>query len=216
MEIWIDSCDVNEIQKASAFGFIYGITTNPTLLANGNKDYKEILKELLDCQKGQVAVQVTSDNASEMFKEGIDLHKLSDRIIVKVPVIKEGLIALNQLSKAGVPLIATTIYTSNQALLAALAGADYIAPYISRMGKDPHSIINLLENIKKTYTHYNFKTKILAASIKTIEEVNSMSLIGLEALTLNIDLFNEFIKDNPLTIKAIEIFSENWNNRIHK
>jgi len=216
MEIWLDTCDIKAIDSASHFGFIYGITTNPTILANAHSNYEHAIGELLEIQDGPIAVQVTAENAEDMIKQALALHTFSDRIIVKIPVIKQGLIAMKSLSDEGVSIMATTIYQPNQALLAALAGADYAAPYVSRMSDAGVDIYPALQMIMSAYKYYGFKTKILAASLRTTDQITLCASMGIHAITLKTSLFAEFTADDPITLDCLNGFSEDWSARSHQ
>jgi len=133
MEVWVDTCDAKIITSACRYNFIYGVTTNPSILARSKESHEKVIKTLLEIQDGPIAIQITAEEADEIVKRALALHAFSDRIIVKVPAIEEGFIAIKRLSELGVTTMATAIFQPNQALIAALAGASYIAPYIGRM-----------------------------------------------------------------------------------
>lgn len=216
MEIWLDTCDSRAITAASRLGIIHGVTTNPSILADSEEDPEKIIQAILDVQDGPVAVQVTADDCDEMVKRARSLHSFSDRIIIKIPVIRQGLIAIQTLSKEGVPTMATTVFQPNQALLAALAGAEYVAPYLGRMfdaGIDGYSA---LRSIKIIYQQYGFSTKILAAALKSPEHLTACAEMGIDAVTIKNSLFNQFIADDPDTIDSLKAFAEIWESREHR
>lgn len=214
MELWLDSCNSDEVLTASRFGNLFGVTTNPSLLAKATGNPEKIISKLLEVQDGPVAVQVIVDQHEDILRSGMSLHKFSDRIFVKVPVTQEGLIAMKQLTESGVSVMATAVFHPNQALLAALAGAKYVAPYVGRMfdvGIDAYPALQSMLNI---YRLYDFKTKILAAALRTPERVTACAELGVSAATLKYALFEQFHADDPNTSEALHGFDADW--RMHR
>lgn len=206
MEIWLDSCDYQVVKEASQLGILRGVTTNPQLIAQAHDPFERIIKTLLDIQDGPVAAQVSEDTAEKMIAEGLALHALSDRVLVKVPVTQTGIVAIKMLKEKGVFVLATVIFHAHQALLAAIAGADYVAPYVGRMfaaGIDAYSAIQSMQTI---FRQYQLKTKIMAASLKSSEHILSAAEMGIAAVTLKPSLFSAFIADDPLTLDALQAF----------
>lgn len=212
MEIWIDTCNIEIITKAYSLGIIHGVTTNPSILAGAKEHPKDVISRLLDIQGGPVAVQVTADKAQEMAKEAVDWHHFSERIIVKIPVIQEGLTAIRMLAEESVPIMATAVFQPNQALLAGIAGVEYAAPYLCRMFDEGIDAYESLETMIRIYKSYNFNTKILAAALRTTDQITACARMGLAAVTLKSSLFSEFIADDPATCKALRAFSEDWQH----
>lgn len=213
MEFWLDTTNSEAVEKAARLGILAGITTNPSLLANDPRDTVEIIKCLLNIQEGPVAVQVLADDAETMILQGQKLYDLSERIIVKVPITQAGLEAIHQLSSDYIPTMATILFHPKQALMAAMAGANYIAPYISRIekvGEDPWKI---LHSIKHIYKNYEIDTKILGASISSIEQMMKCAEMGIAAITLRDTLFNELVADDTLTLQGIKQFEAQWNKK---
>jgi TalC/MipB family fructose-6-phosphate aldolase len=216
MEIWLDTCDIEAIDKANRLGILYGVTTNPSILANADDDHDKVIQSLLDAQDGPIAVQVTACKAEEMIRQAMALHSVSDRIIVKIPVIQEGLIAIKALSEENVPVMATAVFHSNQALLAAIAGADYVAPYISRMideGIDAYASVQMMAAMYQTY---RFKTKILGAALRTTEQITICASLGIAAVTMKSVLFSQFIADDKGTLNSLRAFAEEWDACEHQ
>lgn len=212
MEIWLDSCNRDVIKAACKFNIIYGITTNPSLIARTKEKPENIIKDLLELQSGPVAVQVIATNSAEMIQQALALNELSPRIIIKIPVTQQGLIAMKALSQEHIPVMATAIFQPNQALLASLAGAVYAAPYLGRMidaGIEAHSSLQTMQTV---YNQYNFKTKIIAAAIKTPEQITACAEIGIKAITLKSALLDQFLCDDPYTLDALQAFSEDWES----
>jgi len=211
MEIWLDTCDQETIETAQRLGILYGITTNPALLAQAKEDHDKVITRLLEAQEGPIAVQVTAWNAEDMIRQAVALRSLSDRIIVKIPVVQEGLAAMNDLVQKQIPVMATAVFDPNQALLAAIAGADYVAPYFGRMldaGLEAHAA---LEAMAAIYQKNQFKTKLLAAALRTTDHITSCALLGIHAVTIKSKLFGEFIANNPSTLHSLREFAEEWD-----
>lgn len=210
MELWLDTCHLDTIKKANRFGIIHGITTNPSIIAKSNQDPIKIITSLLEIQKGPVAVQVNAEEASEMIKEAKQLREMSERIIVKVPVSEEGLEAIHSLSQMGIATLATTLFHPNQALLAALAGADYIAPYLGRMFDEGIDAWSVLQSMITMYKQHSFKTKILVAALKSTEHIILCAEMGVHAITIKRESFSELMSEHPLTQQWIKIFAQDW------
>lgn len=216
MEIWLDSCNSQAIQAACRYGIIFGITTNPSLISKAGADPETIIHRLLDEQDGMLAVQVVSDKADEIVRQAHKLHAISERIVVKVPVIQQGLLAMKTLAENKVPIMATAVFNLNQALLAALAGADYLAPYVGRMYSSGIDAMEALQAIKKIYEHYNLSTRILAAALQSPEQITTCAKMGIHAITLKESLFNQFMADDSNTLEALEGFTSDWEGSKYK
>lgn len=213
MEIWLDTCDSNTIKAAVQFGIIHGITTNPSLLAATHEDPEKVIINLLELQDGPVAVQITAINSDEMIKRALALHAFSDRIIIKLPVVQQGLIAIKKLAEEGVSTIATAVFHPTQALLAALAGADYVAPYLGRMFDAGIEAQASLQSMVTIYRQHGFKTKILAAAIKTTDQIIACAEMGVSAVTLKNTLFGRLMADDAYTLDSLKAFAEDWEAR---
>lgn len=211
MELWLDTTNTNVIQKAIKLGFLSGITTNPAIVADSNHSMEEVLDELMVCQEGPIAVQVNASTVSDMVQQGQNLYSISTRIIVKVPITKEGLEAIHLLSRQGIPTMATVVFYPHQALTAALAGANYVAPYLTKIensGGDPWMLIKTTQQF---FQNYRLKTKILGASISTVDQIIQCAAAGIYGVTLKATVFEEFVGDQPLTVEAVNVFSEVFN-----
>lgn len=207
MEIWLDTTEVRPIQTAARFGLLSGVTTNPTLIAGSKRDLEEVIEDLLHYQEGPVAVQVTGKTTVDMVQQGQTLHGQSNRLIIKVPVTKEGLEAIHLLSRQGILTMATAVFHTRQALLAALAGANYVAPYLGRLEKEGGDPWNLLREIAHLFQTYRLKTNILAASLPSVEHVIKCGEIGIFGVTVKEDLFEKLIQSDPLTVREVEQFA---------
>lgn len=210
MEIWLDTCDSQIVSTACRLGIIHGITTNPSILASAQEDQDKVISRLLDIQKGPVAVQVVADDADEMIKQALALHDFSHRIIVKIPVVQEGLAAMKVLVQEGISIMATAVFQPNQALLAGIVGADYVAPYVSRMFDEGIDAYSALETMASIYKNPQFKTKILAAALRTTEQITTCASMGISAVTLKGQLFSQFIANDKATVNSLMAFAEDW------
>ncbi len=213
MEIWLDTCDTPAIATASLVGVVYGVTTNPTILSKSTEDHENVINALLDIQDGPLAIQVTAADSDEIIKRAIALQAFSSRIIVKVPVTRQGLIAIKTLSEKEIPVMATVVFNPRQALLAALAGAQYVAPYVGRMFDAGMDAYQALQSMLKIYQQHGFTTKIIAAALRTTEQIVTCAEMGIEAVTLKEALFLQFIEDEPMTMDCLKTFSKDWQAR---
>lgn len=208
MDIWLDTANIRMIQKGIRVGIVSGVTTNPAIIAQAERPFKDLLKDLMHYQEGPVAVQVTALGTSEMVQQGQNLYSFSNRIIVKVPITKNGLEALHLLSRQGIQTMATVMFHPHQALMAALAGANYVAPYLSRMekaGEDPYAALKIMMQM---FQNYKLKTRILGASINSVEQVLKCATIGIYGVTIRDSVFEELTADQPLTMEALNGFEQ--------
>ncbi len=210
MEIWLDTVDLPKVEEAKRMGILFGVTTNPSLVSKSKLSMEKTLEQLLEIQPGPVTAQVTAHHAEKMIHQGEALYSFSNRLMVKVPVNPEGLKAISALSKSGIPVMATAVFDTNQALLAAAAGASYIAPYYSRICENDISGIEPMRAMMRMLLRYRFTAKVLGASLKTAEQVKECAEMGMHAVTLNDKVFSLFIEENPLTRQAVERFSKDW------
>lgn len=208
MDIWLDTTHIRTIQKAVRLGLLSGVTTNPALIAEAQEDLEKVLKDLLHHQEGPVTAQVVAQEVDEMVQQGQCLFALSNRIIVKVPVTENGIEAIQLLSRQGIPTMATVLFTPQQALIAATAGANYVAPYLSRLEKGGGNPWAMLESTKRIFDHYRFKTKILGASISNVDQVIRCAEIGIYGVTLKEEIFNQLLGEHPLTQQGVRQFAE--------
>ncbi|NGX51201.1 MAG: Transaldolase [Chlamydiae bacterium] len=208
MDIWLDCIDAKTVQFGELLGILSGVTTNPSLISESEKSLEELLTEILALQRGPVAVQVTVPNHSGIIEQAETLRDFSERIIVKIPVTQEGLRAISTLAYLQIPVMATTIFTTSQALFACHAGADYLAPYFSKM----ESPLDRLETTLLMLDRYGFDTKLLVASLKTVEQIDDCLDLGVDCITIKKELFESFIADQPKTFESLERFSRDWKN----
>lgn len=213
MEFWLDTADAQEVINGYNLGILTGVTTNPSILSKDPRGLQEILIELLHAQDGCVAVQVLAQDAAGIIQQGRNLADFSDRFIIKIPVTKSGLEAIHTLSDEGVLTMGTVVYTSTQALLAAEAGADYIAPYISHIEKSGEDVWKMLKLMLQINSNYGYSTRVLGASLTSREQILKCAEIGLDAVTLKPPLFNDFVEDHAVTLSKIEEFERDWRSQ---
>ena len=209
MKIFIDSANVSDIKEAASLGVIDGVTTNPTLMAKENRAQMDILKEICGIISGPVSAEVISMGSDGMIQEARALAKIAKNIVVKIPLIKEGLKAVKGLSAEGIKTNVTLCFSPMQALLAAKAGADYVSPFIGRLDDISQVGMDLIRDIKKIYGNYNFKTQIIVASIRNPVHVVDAALIGADIATIPFVVIEQLIK-HPLTDIGVERFLEDY------
>lgn len=209
MKIFLDSSDINEIKPLNKTGLIDGITTNPSLLAKQQGSFKKILKSIANEVKGPISAEVTSIKADGMIDEAKILQKIAKNIVIKIPLTLDGLIACNYLTKKKFMVNVTLCFSVSQALLAAKAGATYISLFIGRLDDIGESGLLLIKDIRTVYDNFNFKTKILAASIRTVTHIQEVLKIGADIATIPPKIFHELYK-HELTDKGLETFLSDW------
>lgn len=209
MEIFIDTANIKEIKESISLGLIDGVTTNPTLISRENRPARELLKEICSLVSGPVSAEVIGLEAEGMVSEAKELAKIAKNIVVKIPLIKEGLKAVKILSNEGIKTNVTLCFSLPQALLAAKSGADYVSPFVGRLDDIGHVGMDLIRDIKTVYKNYGFKTKIIVASIRNPLHVVDACLIGADIATVPFAVIEQLIK-HPLTDIGIQRFLDDW------
>ncbi len=209
MKIFIDTANVKEIREAVSLGIIDGVTTNPTLVAKENRQYTELLKEICSFLSGPVSAEVISLNAEGMVSEARQLTKIAKNIVIKIPLIKEGLKAVKILSGEAIKTNVTLCFSATQALLCAKTGADYVSPFIGRLDDISQEGMGLIRDIKQIYANYNFKTQIIVASIRNPLHVLEAAKLGADVATVPFAVIEQLIK-HPLTDIGIQRFLEDY------
>lgn len=209
MKIFIDTANIKEIKEAADLGVLDGVTTNPTLIAREGRPAQELLQEICSLVSGPVSAEIISLSAKDMAEEARKLSKLSKNIVIKVPLIKEGLKATKILSEAGIKTNVTLCFSVSQAMLAAKVGADYISPFIGRLDDISSNGMDLIRDIKTVYGNYGFNTKIIVASIRNPLHVVNAAKIGADIATIPFNVIEQLIK-HPLTDIGVERFLEDW------
>lgn len=211
MKFFIDTANLDEIREAASWGILDGVTTNPTLVSKeGKTDFPGLLRQICSIVDGPVSAEVVSIESSEMVEEGRSLAKIHPNIVVKVPLIKEGLKAVKSLAGEGIKTNVTLCFSANQSLLAAKAGANYISPFVGRLDDAGEVGMNLIRDIKTIYDHYGFRTEILVASIRHPIHVLEAAKIGAHVATMPLKTMESLIK-HPLTDIGLERFLSDWN-----
>lgn len=209
MKIFIDTANIKEIKEAVSLGVIDGVTTNPTLVSRENRPARDLLEEICALVDGPVSAEVISLKADEMVGEAVELAKIAKNIVIKIPLIKEGLKAVRILSKQRIKTNVTLCFSPSQALLAAKAGADYISPFIGRLDDISQAGMDLICDIKQIYSNYNFKTQIIVASIRNPLHVVDAAKIGADIATIPFAVIEQLIK-HPLTDIGVQKFLEDY------
>jgi transaldolase len=209
MELFIDTALIDEIKEAWSWGILDGVTTNPTHVASSGKKFLEVIEEICRIVDGPVSAEVVSMKAEDMVKEAETLCKIHKNIVIKVPVILEGIKAMSIMSEKGMKINATLNFSASQALLAAKAGAAYISPFVGRLDSINEIGMELVRQIKTIYSNYHYKTKIIVAAIRHPEHVLKSALIGADVCTMRFDIMKALF-DHPLTDLGLEQFLKDW------
>jgi len=209
MELFLDTASVQEVKLGAETGLISGVTTNPSLIMKAGRDYNETLKEICSIVKGPVSAETVSLDAEGMVKEGIEFSKIAKNIVVKVPMTVEGMKACQRLTKKGIKVNVTLVFSANQALLAAKSGAFIVSPFVGRLDDIGEVGMNLIKDIKQIYTNYKFTTQILVASVRNPFHVLEAAKIGAEIATVSYSVFEQLFK-HSLTDVGIKKFLEDW------
>lgn len=208
MEIWLDTTDLKTIEDAHALEILHGVTTNPILLADSKQDPEQLFQHILDRQIGPLAVQIAKTNAQEMIVQAKNLYDFSSRIIIKIPACRDGYFAMEELAEEGIPVMATTIFEPHQAYLSLKLQARYVAPYLGRVkdeGKDPKQLLNMIQQMKSAY---GFEGKIIAAGIRSLDQLNLALETNCEAITLSKNIYEQFLSAPSGAEKALEEFKK--------
>lgn len=210
MKIFIDTANVEEIREAEALGVVYGVTTNPSLVAKENRDFKEVIKEITTIVDGPISAEVISLDWENMVKEGKELASIHKNIVIKLPTTLDGLKACKKFNEMGIKTNLTLVFTANQALLAARAGATYVSPFVGRLDDTGVDGIALIKEIREIFDKHNISTEIIGASVRNPLHVNEIAKAGAHIGTLPYKVIVAMIK-HPLTDAGIEKFLADWN-----
>lgn len=209
MKFFLDTANVEAIKTINELGLVDGVTTNPTIISREGCDFETVIKEICDIIDGPVSAEVTGLTANEMVDEARALSKWHDNVIVKIPMTAEGLKATSILSKEGIKINVTLIFTVSQGLMAMKAGASYISPFIGRLediGTDPYQLIEALRDIIDIY---GFGTEIISASIRSAAHVEAVAKLGSHIATIPETIFDKMVQ-HPLTKSGIDQFMNDW------
>ena len=209
MKFFIDTANVEEIREAATLGILDGVTTNPSLVAKEGRDFHQVLREIVSIVNGPISAEVTATDRDGMVEQGRELAGIHPNIVVKVPLIKEGLQACKQLRSEGIGVNVTLCFSASQALLAAKADATFISPFIGRLDDISHEGMDLIRQIRLIYDNYGFQTQILAASIRHPLHVVDAALAGADVATIPYKTLLQLMK-HPLTDIGQEKFLADW------
>jgi transaldolase len=209
MKFFVDTADVAAIRELADLGMVDGVTTNPSLIMKSGRDIKEVTKEICAITPGPVSAETVALDADGMIAEGRELAKIADNIAIKVPLTWAGLKACKTLTDEGRMVNVTLCFSSNQALLAAKAGATFISPFIGRLDDLNLDGMQLIADIRQIYDNYGFETQILAASIRTVNHMTEAAKIGADVATAPPDVIRKMAQ-HPLTDKGLETFLADW------
>jgi transaldolase len=209
MQIFLDTADVKEIRELASLGLVDGVTTNPSLVAKEGRPFRDIVDEIVRIVDGPISLEVVSTDGQGMLGEARDLARIHSNVVVKIPLIAEGLKAVKQLSREGVKTNVTLCFSPSQALLAAKAGASYISPFVGRLDDISHVGMDLVRQIVTVYRTYGFETKVLAASLRTPVHFLEAAMAGADVCTLPPSVLRQLIK-HPLTDAGLAKFLEDW------
>lgn len=211
MKIFLDTANVHEIREAASLGVLDGVTTNPSLVAKERREFKDLLQEICMIVQGDVSAEVVATDVEGMLREARELAKIADKIVVKVPLIAEGLKAVQCLKAEGIRTNVTLCFSPNQALFAAKAGAYIISPFVGRLDDISTSGMDLVKQILTIYRNYGFTTQVLVASIRHPMHVLEAAMIGADIATMPYKVFEALVK-HPLTDIGLERFLADWKN----
>lgn len=209
MKFFIDTADVAEIKEAHALGILDGVTTNPSLIRKSGRPFKDVAAEICKLVPGPVSLEVTAIDAPGMLKEAEVLAKFGDNVVIKLPLIPEGLKACKVLTEQGIKTNVTLCFSPVQALLAAKAGATYISPFVGRLDDIGQNGMEIIPQIRQIYDNFGFETEILVASIRHPIHVLDAALAGADVSTIPFGVFKQLVH-HPLTDKGLAKFLEDW------
>lgn len=215
MKLFIDTANVEEIKKVAKWGVLDGVTTNPSLIAKEGRNLKEVITEICSIVNGPISAEVMSLQSEEMVKEARELIKLHKNIVIKIPMCEEGIKAVSILSKEGIKTNVTLIFSAQQALLAAKAGATFVSPFVGRLDDIGNGGIQIIEDIVEVFDIYGINTEVIAASIRTPMHVLECAKVGAHVATIPYKVLTQMLK-HPLTDIGIEKFIEDYNNMNEK
>ena len=209
MKIFLDTANLDEIREAASWGIVDGVTTNPSLVAKEDEKFEVLIKKICGIVPGPVNVECVATQAEEIIKEAREHVKFAENIVVKIPICVEGIKAIKALSQEGIHTNTTLIFSPNQALLAAKAGARYVSPFIGRLDDISHEGLDLVDQIMTIYNNYGFETEVIVASIRHPLHVVEAALIGADIATLPFSSLEKMMK-HPLTDIGMERFLKDW------
>ncbi|MDI6710904.1 MAG: fructose-6-phosphate aldolase [Bacillota bacterium] len=209
MKLFLDTANVNEIRDAAALGVISGVTTNPSLIAKEGRDFTTVVREIVSIVDGPVSAEVISTEARGMVDEAVELSRIHPNVVIKIPMLGEGLKAVHELESRGIKCNVTLVFSANQALLAALAGASYVSPFVGRLDDAGHDGIEVVGDIVEIFNTYDLPTQVISASIRHPLHVLASARAGAHIATVPYKVLMQMIK-HPLTDVGIKRFLDDW------
>lgn len=209
MKLFLDTAMIDQIEEVQRWGVLDGVTTNPTHVSKTGAKPTELYPKICKMVDGPVSLETVGLDADTIVQEGRDLAKYADNVVVKVPVMKEGLVAVKRLAAEGIPTNVTTNFSPLQALLAAKAGASYISPFVGRLDNIGHRGMELVKQIRQIYQNYGYTTEIIVAAIRNPIHILDAGLIGADICTMSFDVMS-MMYDHPLTDIGIDTFLQDW------
>ncbi len=211
MKFFLDTANIEEIRNAAEYGLIDGVTTNPSLVSKEGRAFKDIILEITKIVDGPISAEVVSTDAAGMLREAYELAKIHRNIVVKIPMIKEGMKALKQLSKDDIRTNVTLVFNPNQALIAAKLGATYVSPFVGRLDDISEVGMDLISDLVQIFSNYNFSTQILVASCRHPLHIREAAVLGAHVATMPFKVLEQLFK-HPLTDIGLERFLKDWEN----
>lgn len=209
MKFFVDTAVLSEIEEAKAMGILDGVTTNPSLVAQSGKTFREVLVDICKVVDGPVSAEVVSLDSESMYKEGRELAKIADNIVVKVPLIEEGVKAVKRFSAEGISTNVTLVFSPLQALLAAKAGATMVSPFVGRLDDIGQIGMEVISQIRQIFDNYDYSTEILVASVRHPTHVLEAALMGADIMTSPLKVMKQ-LAHHPLTQKGLQQFLADW------
>jgi transaldolase len=209
MKIFIDTADINEIKEANAMGIVDGVTTNPSLVAKTGRDFKSVIRDIVQEINGPISLETTSRDANSMMNEAQKLADISPNVVIKIPTTVEGLKAIKRCKDAGIKTNATLCFSPNQALLVAKAGATYVSPFVGRLDDITHVGMDIIRDIVQVYENYAYETQVLVASIRNPLHVREAALLGADVATIPFAVIKQLM-NHPLTDIGLDKFLKDW------
>ncbi len=210
MKFFIDTADIEEIKTAQMRGWVDGVTTNPSLIAKTGLSFHEVIKNICRQVPGPVSAEVIGLETEQMLKEGRELAKLADNVVVKIPMTENGMIAVKKLKAEGIKTNVTLVFSQMQALLVAKAGGTMVSPFVGRLDDVGQNGMSLIADIVEMYHNYDFDTEVLVASVRNPIHIQDAALLGADIATIPFKVMQQ-MTHHPLTDKGIKLFMDDWN-----
>lgn len=210
MQLFIDSANIEHIREINAWGILDGVTTNPTLACKEGRPFRDLIKEITELVDGPVSAEACTMAKDQIVAEARELAAIADNVVIKIPCMPEGLAATALLAEEGIAVNMTLVFSSNQALLAASAGAAFASPFVGRLDDIGNDGMALIEEIMEVYENYEIETQVICASVRHPQHVVDAALIGCDISTIPYEVFKKLVK-HPLTDLGIDSFLNDWN-----